>query len=64
MASNKQYLRTFMRLDGNGKTIAGSLIQRKNKPKVGKWLEVRTYECCDSIFDQSTTTTTTTTEGA
>lgn len=51
---NKRILRAFVRLDGQGRVVSGSLILRKNKPKVGKWIEVTTYECCD------TTTTTTT----
>jgi len=54
MGSNKQDLRAYVRIDGSGRVIAGSLVLRRKKPKVGKWLEIQTYECCDG-----TTTTTT-----
>ena len=50
-------LRAFVRYDGSGRVIPGSLVLRKNKPKVGRWQEITTYECCNP----TTTTTTTTT---
>lgn len=40
-------LRAFVRFDGSGRVVAGSLILRKNKPKVGKWVEISAYECCN-----------------
>jgi len=52
---NKRILKSFVRLDGNQRVIAGSLIQRRDKPKVGRWLEIATHRCCNY-----TTTTTTT----
>jgi len=30
-------LKAFVRYDGSGRVVAGSLILRKNKPKVGRW---------------------------
>lgn len=54
MSTSKRDLKGYVRFDGNGRVVAGSLILRKNKPKVGKWQEIPTYECCN------TTTTTTT----
>jgi len=56
MSSNKKNLKAFVRFDGSGRVVAGSLILRKSKPKVGKWQEILAYECCNP-----TTTTTTTT---
>ena len=53
---NSRPLKAFVRFDGSGRIVAGSLILRKNKPKVGKWKEIPAYECCNP-----TTTTTTTT---
>jgi hypothetical protein len=53
---NNQRLKAFVRFDGTGRVVAGSLILRKNKPKVGNWQEITAYECCNY-----TTTTTTTT---
>jgi hypothetical protein len=53
--SNKRDLKAYVRFDGQGRVVAGSLILRKQKPKVGKWQEITAYECCN----QTTTTTTT-----
>jgi len=50
-------LKAFVRYDGTGKIISGALILAKKAPKVGKWVEIPAYECCNY-----TTTTTTTTE--
>lgn len=47
MASNRKDLKAYVRLDGSGRVVAGSLVLRKKTPKVGKWMEVRAYECCD-----------------
>lgn len=55
MASNARPLKAYVRYDGSGRVVPGSLILRKNKPKVGKWTEITAYECCNP-----TTTTTTT----
>ena len=51
----KRQLRSFIRIDQSGRVVAGSLVLRKKMPKVGKWIEIPAYECCN------TTTTTTTT---
>jgi hypothetical protein len=40
-------LKAFVRYDGSGRVVAGSLILRKNKPKVGRWQEIPAYECCN-----------------
>jgi hypothetical protein len=53
-------LKAFVRYDGSGRVVAGSLILRKNKPKVGRWQEIPAYECCNYIPTPTTTTTTTT----
>lgn len=46
--SNKKDLKAFVRYDGSGRVVAGSLILRKRKPKVGKWGEVPTYKGADT----------------
>lgn len=51
--AKKQDLKAYVRLDYSGRVVAGSLILRKKMPKVGKWVEVQAYECCNY-----TTTTT------
>ncbi len=56
MATNNK-LKAYVRYDGTGRVIAGSLILQRSKPKVGNWQEIDAYECCNP-----TTTTTTTTE--
>lgn len=54
-------LRAFVRLDGNNRVVAGSLIMRKNKPKVGKWMEILPGLCCNTTTTTTTSSTTTTT---
>lgn len=64
---NSRPLKAFVRFDGSGRIVAGSLILRKNKPKVGKWKEIPAYECCNPTTTTTTTaapTTTTTTSVA
>jgi hypothetical protein len=48
MIPNNRPLKAYVRYDGQGRVVSSSLILRKNKPKVGKWKEVQTYECCNS----------------
>lgn len=72
MANNNR-LKAFVRYDGLGRVIAGSLILQKFKPKVGNWVEIDAYECCNptttttstssTSTTTSSTTTTTTTSG-
>ena len=66
MASNKRILKAFVRFDGQQRVIAGSLVLRQTKPKVGNWKEITAYECCNyttsTTTSTSSTTTTTTTE--
>ena len=62
--SNKRDLKAYVRFDGSGRIVAGSLILRRSKPKVGKWQEITAYECCNPTTSTTTTaapTTTTTT---
>jgi hypothetical protein len=59
--SNKRDLKAYVRFDGQGRVVAGSLILRKSKPKVGKWQEITAYECCNQTTTTTTTALTTTT---
>ncbi len=59
--SNKRDLKAFVRFDGSGRIVAGSLILRKKKPKVGKWYEIQAYECCNYVPTTTTTTSSTST---
>ncbi len=44
---NKKDLKAYVRYDGTGRVISGSLILQRNKPKVGNWQEINAYECCN-----------------
>ena len=62
--ASKNDLKGFVRIDGSGRIVAGSLVLRRKKPKVGKWIEIPAYECCNPTTTTTTTvapTTTTTT---
>lgn len=65
MANNNK-LKAFVRFDGTGRLISGSLILQRFKPKVGNWKEIPANECCNPTTTTTTTatptTTTTTTE--
>jgi hypothetical protein len=66
MATNKRDLKAYVRFDGTGRIVPGSLVLRRKKPRVGKWQEIIGYECCNPTTTTTTTvaptTTTTTTE--
>jgi len=47
--TNKRDLKAFVRYDGSGRVVAGSLILRRQKPKVGKWTEIQGYQCCNDV---------------
>jgi len=55
MSIDKRPLKAFVRFDGTGRIVPSSLILRRKKPKVGKWVEIPAYECCN---DTTTSTTT------
>lgn len=62
--STQKNLKAYVRFDGSGRVVAGSLILRKKMPGVGKWQEIIGYECCNPTTTTTTTaapTTTTTT---
>jgi hypothetical protein len=56
---DKRTLKSFVRLDGQLRVVAGSLIFRRNMPKVGRWQEVIANVCCN--YTTTTTSTSTTT---
>ena len=51
-------LKAYVRYDGSGRVVAGSLILRKQKPKVGNWQEIQGYACCNGATLTTTVTTT------
>lgn len=50
MATNNK-LKAYVRYDGTGRIIPGSLILNRFKPKVGDWKEIDANECCNSILE-------------
>jgi hypothetical protein len=60
-AYNRKDLKAYVRYDGNGRVVAGSLILRRQKPKVGNWVEIQAYECCNPTTTTTTSTSSTTT---
>lgn len=44
---NQKDLKAFVRYDGSGRVVAGSLIFRKKKPTVGKFQQINSYKCCN-----------------
>ena len=59
----KRDLKAFVRIDGSGRVVAGSLILRRTMPKVGRWQEIPAYICCNpttTTIAPATTTSTTT----
>jgi hypothetical protein len=65
MANSNNRLKAYVRYDGTGRVIAGSLILQRFKPKVGNWQEIDANECCNppttTTTSTSSTSTTTTT---
>lgn len=50
-------LKAYVRFDGTGRVIAGSLILQRFKPKDGNWKEINATQCCSDITTTTTTTT-------
>jgi hypothetical protein len=64
---DKRPLKAYVRFDGTGRIVPSSLILRRKMPKVGKWVEIPAYECCNPTTTSTTTaapTTTSTTTAA
>jgi len=62
MAQNtNRPLKAYVRFDGTGRIVPSSLILRRKKPKVGKWVEIPAYECCNYVPTTTTTTSSTST---
>jgi hypothetical protein len=57
MATNGVILKTYVRLDGAGRVVAGSAVKRQKRPKNGQWLEIPSAICCDPLTICETTTT-------
>lgn len=58
--TNARPLKAYVRFDGTGRIVPSSLILRRKMPKVGKWVEIPAYECCNYVPTSTTTTSSTT----
>jgi hypothetical protein len=58
MGSLDKKLNAYVRFDGMGRVVSGSLILRRKMPKVGKWMQIQTYECCNPTTTTTSSTTT------
>lgn len=47
MASTK--LKSYVRIDGSGRIVPGSVILRKQKPRVGRFKEIASTVCCEPV---------------
>jgi hypothetical protein len=45
-SNNNNKLKAFVRCDGSGRIIPGSLNVQSIKPKVGNWRQINSKECC------------------
>lgn len=61
MANSNNRLKAYVRYDGTGRVIAGSLILQRFKPQVGNWVEIDANECCNYVPTTTTTTSSTST---
>ena len=61
MANSNNRLKAYVRYDGSGRVISGSLILQRFKPKVGNWQEIDANECCNPTTTTTTSSTSTTT---
>ena len=61
MATDKRNLKAFVRYDGTGKIVPGSLVLRRSIPKVGNWKEIISQLCCTTTTTTTAAPTTTTT---
>lgn len=57
MANSNNQLKAYVRFDGTGRVIPGSLILQRFKPKDGNWQETDAKLCCNDITTTTTTTT-------
>lgn len=60
MSTNKD-LKAYIRIDGSGRDVPGSLVLRTRMPGNGKWRQILADQCCNPVITPTTPTTTTTT---
>ena len=53
MSTNRD-LKAYIRIDGSGRDVAGSLVLRTKMPKNGKWRQVLASQCCNPVVTPAT----------
>lgn len=56
--ANQSKLKAWVRTDGGGTVVGSGPIFSLKKPKVGKWREINSGLCCNTVPGSTTTTTT------
>lgn len=54
---NTRKLKAYARYDGSGRVVPGSMVLRKKMPRVGRWQEVVSQQCCEPTTTTLSTTT-------
>jgi hypothetical protein len=57
-SNNNNKLKAYVRFDGTGRIVPGSLVVQSVKPKDGNWKEIDAKECCNYVPTTTTTSTT------
>lgn len=60
-SNNNNKLKAYVRFDGTGRIVPGSLVVQSIKPKDGNWKQIDAKECCNPTTTTTTTVTPTTT---
>lgn len=53
----RAYRKMFVKLDGKGRVIPGTNVFDTSAPRVGKWIEINSDECCSPSSTSTSTTT-------
>jgi hypothetical protein len=46
----RKKLKAYVRFDGSGRVVPGSMVLRQSTPKVGRWQEIIANECCGPVI--------------
>lgn len=51
MSTINPRLKAYVRIDASGRVIESTIVLRKQKPKIGRWIEVQSSLCCTTTTD-------------
>ncbi len=52
---NNPRTNAYVRLDGEGRVVSGSVVLRKKKPVTGHWMQIQAQQCCFPYTSLETT---------